>query len=359
MLYEINERVIQLERAGKKIIRFNTGDPEQPTDPKFISAALAAMKKGKTKYASAAGEVELRARLAEMHGVRPENIVITPGSKWAVFAAMWLLLKNGGNVVLPSPYWTSYGLIAKEINAEARFLKTGLEQDWQPDVDALAGLIDEKTRLIILNSPNNPTSKIMDKKIFSSLLEIAAAKKIPVLSDECYAEISFKRSPSALDFDSGLEKNIVINSFSKTYAMSGWRIGYAILNKGLAAQFMRLNQMTITNVPVFIQEAALAALEKRSASAKKMRALYKRRANLAVRALSKTRLKFARPDAPFYLFPRCGIDSEKLALELIGRGVAITPGAAFGDYRNFFRLTLTLPDAEIKTGLRIIADRFK
>ncbi len=354
MLYEISEKAMKLERQGKKIIKLNIGDPDQSTPREIVDAACEAMRQGQTKYSFAGGEPGLREALATIHGVSAENVIVTPGSKWAIFSLMYLLLKDGGNVVIPSPYWTSYELTAKNLGAEVRLLRTELDSDWKIKVERLEELIDQKTKLLILNNPNNPTSKIIDEKTLGEIAQIANNKGVPVLSDEVYADISFVKTKSILDF--GCE-HILVNSFSKTFAMTGWRVGYLVVKKELADRLVKLHQMTLTNIPVFIQEAALKALELRSKIAAKMREEYKRRTDLATRILLKTKLRFTQPDAPFYFFPRCdGLNSEKFALDLLDNGVAVTPGTAFGRYPDHFRVALTLPDEEIEVGLRKISE---
>src|SRR3972149_5150854 len=145
MLYEINEKALKLESEGKKIIRLNLGDPDLQTPSEIVEAAYAAMKQGKTKYSSSYGELSLRQKLAEIHGVSADNVVITPGSKWGVFSTMYLLLKQGGNVIIPTPYWTAYDLICKSLGAKTRLLKTELESGWKIDLKELERLIDKET----------------------------------------------------------------------------------------------------------------------------------------------------------------------------------------------------------------------
>ncbi|MEM3055312.1 MAG: pyridoxal phosphate-dependent aminotransferase [Candidatus Bathyarchaeia archaeon] len=357
MLYEISEKVIKLENEGKKIIKFNLGDPDQPTPIEIIEAAYEAMKKGKTKYSSAAGEKNLRETLAEIHGVSADNIVITAGSKWAIFAAMYLLLKRGENVIIPTPHWTAYDLTAKSLGAEIKFLRTEIESDWKIDLEKLEEMIDDKTRMLILNNPNNPTSKVIDEKVIEKIVSIADEKKITILSDEVYADISFVKTKSVLDFS---PNHLIVKSFSKTFVMTGWRVGYIIADKELVEKIVKLNQITLTNVPVFIQDGALKALELRHEIIQRIREEYRRRADLACKILSKTDLKFSKPEAPFYLFPkREGLDSEKFAFDLLDQGVAIAPGTAFGNYKEYFRLALTVPDDEVEWGLKIISEAFK
>ena len=137
MLYEINEKAIRLESEGKKIIRLNLGDPDLATPNEIIEAAYASMKAGKTKYSSSYGESKLRQKLAELHGVKTENVVITPGSKWGVFATMYLMMKGGGNVIIPTPYWTAYDLIAKSLGAKTKLLRTEMENGWKIDLNKL------------------------------------------------------------------------------------------------------------------------------------------------------------------------------------------------------------------------------
>jgi len=355
MLYEINEKVITLRNQGRRIINLNVGDPDQITSPEIVHAAYNAMSEGKTKYGSSAGEIKLRERLAELYNVHPANVIVTPGSKWAIFSILNLLLKDGGNVVVPSPHWSSYELIVKHVGAELRLLKGDLETNWSINLEKLRKMIDDQTRLIILNNPNNPTSKVLDRKNFQGIVELANERKIPILSDETYADISFTKVKSILDFDGD---HIFVNSFSKTFAMTGWRIGFAVLDRELVQKLVKLNQISIQNVPLFIQEAAVKALDLKDEISDEMREVYRRRADLACTLLSNTKLRFTKPDAPFYLFPKCDVDSEEFAFDLIDNGVAVVPGTAFGDYKNYFRISLTTPEDAINIGLKKIAEAF-
>ena len=356
MLYEINEKAIRLENEGKKIIRLNLGDPDLATPNEIIEAAYAAMKAGKTKYSSSYGETKLREKLAELHGVKAENVVITPGSKWGIFATMYLMMKAGGNVIIPTPYWTAYDLIAKSLGAQTKLLRTEMEDGWKVDLDKLEAMIDKNTRMIILNNPNNPTSKVMDAETLDGIVEIANKKGVTILSDEVYGTISFVKTKSILEYN-GNHKHILSNGFSKTFTMTGWRIGYIVANKELVDNITKLNQITINNVPVFIQEAALKGLEMQKQLATKIKEEYQERAKMASKTLAKAGFSFTKPEAPFYVFPkRQGLNSEKFTLDLLDKGVAVAPGTSFGDYREHFRISLTAPREEIKTALDIISE---
>ena len=357
MLYEISEKALKLESEGKKIIKLNIGDPDLETPPEIVEAAYDAMKRGKTKYSSAFGEKRLREKLAGIHKVYTENVIITPGSKWGIFSIMYLLLKNGGNVVIPTPYWTAYELAAKDIGAETRFVVTDLDSKWKIDPEKLESVIDKDTRIIILNNPRNPTSNVIDKRVLDRIVEMANAKGVPILSDEVYADISFQKTKRILEYGGD---HILVTGFSKTFTMTGWRIGYVIANTELIEKIAKLNQMTISNVPVFIQEAALKALEIGKRIKQKIRQEYYERASLATEILSKSSLEFTEPCAPFYIFPRKrGLDSERFALNLLDNGVAVAPGTAFGDYREHFRISLTAPRDDLRMALNKIIEATK
>jgi aspartate aminotransferase len=355
MLYEIAEKVIELQNQGKKIIKFNVGDPDQSTNEEIVETALKAMREGKTKYGSSSGERVLRERLAKIYNVEADNVIITPGSKWAVFSSMFISLKKGDNIILPSPYWNAYELMAKQIGIETRLIKCELKSDWRIDLAKITNLIDKNTKMIILNNPNNPTSKVIDEKIIKEIVDLSNEKGITILSDESYSDISFLKVKSILDFPGD---HIYINSFSKTFAMTGWRVGFMISNRDFSKKLTSLNQITMTCVPPFIQEAALKALELKDRIAKNVKQIYKRRADLAYNILSRSRLEFSKPDSPFYLFPRCYEDSESLAFNMLDEGIAVTPGTAFGDYKEYFRIALTVPDKEMEEGLNKIAKVF-
>jgi aspartate aminotransferase len=354
MLYEINEKALKLEGEGKKIIKLNIGDPDLETPLEIIEAAYDAMKRGKTKYSSAFGEKSLREKLASIHKVYADNVIITPGSKWGIFSVMYLLLKNGGNVVIPTPYWTAYALTAKTLGAETRLVKTELDSNWKIDVETLESAIDRDTRMIILNNPNNPTSGIIEEKVFDGIVQIANDKGITILSDEVYADISFVKTKRILEYGGD---HILVTGFSKTFTMTGWRLGYVVASTEIIEKIAKLNQITISNVPVFIQEAALKALELQGEITEKIRREYFERAKLASDILSKSKLEFSEPSAPFYMFPRKrGLDSERFALSLLDDGVAVAPGTAFGDYREHFRISLTAPRDELNTALNKICE---
>jgi aspartate aminotransferase len=268
---------------------------------------------------------------------------------------MFLLLKGGGNVIIPTPYWTAYDLIAKTLGVETRLLKTELKDQWRVNVNQLETLIDNKTRMIILNNPNNPTSKVIDSDVLDDIVHLANEKGITILSDEVYGTIAFTKTKSILEY--GGTNHVVTTGFSKTFTMTGWRIGYIVASRELVDKITKLNQITINNVPVFIQEAALKGLELQKQLASKIKSEYEERAKMASKKLKAAGLEFTEPEAPFYVFPKKqGIDSERFTLELLDKGVAVAPGTAFGDYREHFRISLTAPREQIEVGLDKICE---
>ncbi|MCW4006871.1 MAG: pyridoxal phosphate-dependent aminotransferase [Candidatus Bathyarchaeota archaeon] len=354
MLYEINEKALKLESEGKKIIRLNLGDPDMQTPPQIVEAAYDAMKQGKTKYSSSFGEKKLREAIAQIHGVSADNVVIMPGSKMGIFSTMYLTMKSGGNIVVPTPYWTAYALMAKTLGAKTKLLRAEMQDGWNVDLEKLKETIDSETRMIILNNPNNPTSKVMDTKVLDGIVDIANDKGVTVLSDEVYSSIAFTQTKSITEYEGN---HVLSSGFSKAFSMTGWRIGYIIADKDLVGKITKLNQITINNVPLFIQEAAMKGLELREQIAADIRNEYKQRADLAAQTLSKAGFSFTQPDAPFYVFPkRDGLNSEKFVFSLLDKGVAIAPGTSFGDYPEHFRISLTAPIDELKVALDKICE---
>ena len=194
----------------------------------------------------------------------------------------------------------------------------------------------------------------MDDKIFEGIVKIAQDKKIMILSDEVYSEISFVKTKSILDYN---RENILVSGFSKMFTMTGWRIGYVIANEGLIDKIGKLNQITFSNVPLFIQDAATVALDLKNKLTNEIREVYLRRAIMASKILNEAKMEFSNPDAPFYIFPKYrGLDSEKFALSILDTGVAVAPGTSFGDYREHFRISLTAPETDLKEALTKICE---
>lgn len=351
MLYEIFERVLALEATGRRIIRMNVGEPLEAIHPEILECMVKAARDGKTKYTSSRGMVKLRRELAAIHGVNEENIVITPGSKWGIYASIRALLKDGGDVLVFAPFWPAYSLMVKDIGKHLKVVDLKFSgNSWLVDFDKLAESLSHNVKVLILNSPNNPTSTVIKYSELRKLSELIDEFEVTVISDEAYMDLSFIKAESLSSLTS---KCIVVRSFSKLFSMTGLRVGYVVASREIVDAIAKYNSVTITCVPEFIQEAALKALELRDEVAKYMVERYRVRAETAYRILTESGFKVAKPEAGFYIFPKINVDSSAFSLRLLeDEGVAVTPGLAFGDFNDFIRISLTVDDHSLNNGLR-------
>ncbi|VVC00178.1 (5-formylfuran-3-yl)methyl phosphate transaminase [uncultured archaeon] len=354
-LYETYEKALALERKGAKIAKLNVGEPDWGPPLEAIRAAENAIAGGKTKYGSAQGELSLREKIAELHGGRAENIVITPGSKWGIYALMKTCLSRGDNVVAFSPHWSAYELMAKSFGAEFRAIGLEMGKKWATDLGGLENAVDAGTKLLVLNSPANPTSKAFSEKEENAVIGFAESRGITVIADDAYRGIAFEKMGERQFRNSG--GVFVANTFSKTFGMTGWRIGYVVVPEAKAKELVSLNQITFTNVPVFIQACAEKAIEYGETAAREARKKCVLRAEAAAKILS-GHLEFTRPDAGFYLFPRLpeGSDTLKFLDTMLGMGYAMVPGAAFGDFGRHFRMSLCLEKETIEAACGAVVE---
>jgi len=337
MLYKISEKVFQLEQSGKKVYKLNLGEPDWPTAPEAVDAAVKAIKEGRTTYTSAAGEKELREEIAKIHSADVKNVVVTTGSKWAIFSTLFTILEEGDEVVMFSPHWTAFELMTKELKAKPVVIDLKADEDWKIDFDELESKITSKTKVIIFNNPANPTSHAWSKEEEKKLKEIAKEKGIYLLLDCAYRDLAFERME-----DPKLEEKVIItNSLSKPFGMTGWRIGYVVVDEKTADKLIKLNQITLTNVPRFVQDSGLAVLKKRWDIADERTEESKRRAGIALKVLEKNGIFCNKPNAGFYIFPRFNAESVKVSNILLDKyNIAMTPGNAFGNYPNHMRISL-------------------
>ncbi|MBI2444808.1 pyridoxal phosphate-dependent aminotransferase [Candidatus Micrarchaeota archaeon] len=345
-LYKLSERIFELEKQGRMIVKLNIGNPGLPTPALLVQAAEKAIADGKTFYASGQGEKKLLEKIASMHGAEVKNATVTPGSKWAIYGLMKILLQPGDNIVTPGPFWSAFELIAKNLGGSCKLVKTHAEDRWNFEPDALIEAVDSKTKLIIVNSPLNPTSTEYDTKDLRAVYEYAQDKKIQVLVDEAYRDLSFQNT----DLTHYEEYVNVTNTFSKAYCMSGWRAGYLVASEELSKKLVELNQITFTNVPLFTQAAMLAGLENRQSVTKATRDACASRLKMAEEVFDG--IEYVKPDAGFYMFLKCpGKNGGKVAEAALEKGVAIVPGANFGGYNEYVRISLSHPEAVLQPAL--------
>ncbi len=353
MLYKITEKIFEMEQAGHRIVKLNIGEPDWPTAPECVEAAIKAIKEGKTKYASVQGQKELRERLAQLHEATSENVVITPGSKYGINYVMKTLLKKGDEVILFSPHWTAFELIAKEYGAIPKGISLSFNDNWKLDFEKIEKTITKKTKLIIFNNPCNPTSHIWPMEEENRLIDLAKKKGVYILLDCAYRGIAFTKIPAHPAYQ---EHVIITDSFSKTFGMTGWRLGYVVANEKIVKELVRLGQISVTNVPVFIQEAGIAALDNYEKLAEKTRLISKKRADACIKVL-RGNVEFTTPGAGFYLFPKLGMDGEKVFEEMLAKHkIALVPGKAFGNYKEFARLSLTYPESILEDACKKLVE---
>jgi len=341
-----------LEEEGKEIIHLEVGETDYKT-PKEVKTALEEVyDKGYGKYGSPKGITELRTELAIKY-VTPnkENIMICPGARFAVYLAITTLLNPGDEIIVIEPAWPAYKDGALNAGIKVRTIKTTLETKWEPSVEQINNTINENTKMIVLNYPNNPTGKILPRKLLDSIVQTAKEHDLYILSDEIYDEYSNDDWCSVSIY--GYEKSIITMSFSKSYAMTGYRIGYAIAEPSIIDKMSKLQALSLTNVSEPIQYVALQALK---ADTSKNTEIIKSRLEALVKSAKDIGLEFIEPDGAMYLFAKTkykNFDATKFSEKLLERGVAIAPGEGFGDYKEFFRIT-AIDETRLKEGMTIL-----
>ncbi len=361
-----------LEEEGKKIIHLEVGEPDFKP-PEEVKTALAEVyDKGYGKYGPAKGITELRDEIS-LHEdklllglgsgaeIKVENIMVCPGARFAVYLAISTLLNPGDEIIVIEPSWPAYKDCALNAGIKVRTIKTTLETKWEPSIDQINNAINENTKMIVLNYPNNPTGKYFPEKIQDSIIEIAKKHDLYVLSDEIYAEFAehTKIPTSGVSFKSVLEynykKSIITKSFSKSYAMTGYRIGWVVAEPSIIDKISKLQALSLTNVSEPIQYVALQAIKTEEAVAENSR-IIKSRLDTLVKIAKDIGLEFIEPDGAMYLFAKTkhkDFDATKFSEKLLEHGVAIAPGEGFGDYKEFFRIT-AIDETRLKEGMIIL-----
>jgi len=346
-----------LEEEGKKIIHLEVGEPDFKP-PKEVKTALAEVyDKGYGKYGSAKGITELRKALAESDtGI--ENIMICPGARFAVYLTITTLLNPGDEIIVIEPAWPAYKDCALNAGIKVRAIKTTLETKWEPSVDQINNAINENTKMVVLNYPNNPTGKKLSENIQDDIIEIAKKHDLYVLSDEIYSEYTSINFKSVLEYS--YKKSIIAKSFSKSHAMTGYRIGWVVAEPSIIDKMSKLQALSLTNVSEPIQYVALQALKSEEAVADNSR-IIKSRLEVLVKSAKDIGLEFIEPDGAMYLFAKTkykDFDATKFSEKLLEHGVAIAPGEGFGDYKEFFRLT-AIDETRLIEGMKILDTMLK
>jgi aspartate/methionine/tyrosine aminotransferase len=341
--FEVLVRARALEAQGRHVVHLEIGEPDFDTPAHITDAAIQALQGGATHYGPSAGVPELREAVAEdsqrRRGARatPEMVVVTPGGKPIMFFVILALVDEGDEVLYPNPGFPIYESMIRYIGGTPVPVRLLEEKGFELDVDQLCSRVGPKTRLIILNDPHNPTGGTIPEAGLRAIAEVAARHGVPVLSDEIYARIVHDGEHHSIAALPGMEPlAIILDGVSKTYAMTGWRLGYGIMPPPMAQVVAKLQTNATSCTATFSQLAAIAALRGDQSSVDDMNAEFKRRRDAIVDGLRAIRgFACVRPRGAFYVFPnisRTGFSSRALADRLLDEaGVACLSGTAFGE----------------------------
>ncbi len=370
--FDVLVRARELEARGKEIIHLEIGEPDFPTAPHIVEAAARALRDGWTHYGPPAGLPQLRQAIAEDVGTRrgirvdPAEVVVPPGGKPIMFFTILALVDRGDEVLFPNPGFPIYESMIRFVNGRPVPYALPEARDFDVDVDEILGKITDRTRLIILNSPQNPTGGVMAREQIAALARGLAERDIFVLSDEIYSRLIFEGEHASITQFPGMkERTIILDGFSKTFAMTGWRLGYGVMRPDLARQVALLMTNSNSCTAGFSQVAAVEALRGDQSGVDKMREEFRRRRSVIVEGLNKIPgFRCRTPRGAFYAFPNItdtGKSSKAIADALLNEaGVACLSGTAFGDWgEGYLRFSYANSVDNIQKALERVADWVK
>ncbi len=362
--FEVLARAKAMEAEGRDIVHLEIGEPDFDTPPNIIKAAIKALKSGFTHYGPSAGLPEARRAFAEYitkdRGVEvgPENIVICPGAKPILFFSILALVDEGDEVIYPNPGFPIYESVINFVGGKPVPIPLREEKNFSFDVDELRTLVSDKTKLIIINSPQNPTGGILTKKDMKAVAELADKYDAWILSDEVYSKIVYEgKHVSIYDFPEVKERTILLEGHSKTYAMTGWRLGYGVMPAKLAEAVAKLQTNSNSCTASFTQIAGIEALQGPQGRSRKMVREFKARRDLIVDGLNSIPgFRCLKPKGSFYVFPNItgtGMKSKELEQFLLEKaGVAALSGTSFGKYgEGYLRFSYANSQENIKKAL--------
>jgi aspartate/methionine/tyrosine aminotransferase len=342
--FEVLARARALEAQGREVIHLEIGEPDFDTPRNVVEAGVAALTSGFTHYSPSPGIPELRQAIATYAGrqrgltFQPDQIVVTPGGKPIMFFVLLALAEQGDEVIYPNPGFPIYESMINFAGATPVAIPLREERRFRLDVDELAGKITPRSRLLIINSPQNPTGGVLERSDLQRIAELAVRHDLVVLADEIYSEIIYEGEHVSLaSFPGMAERTIILDGFSKTYAMTGWRLGYGIMPTELVPHVSRLVTNSVSCTATFVQRAGVAALEGPQDDVTRMVEEFRRRRQVIVDGLNAIpRLRCAMPAGAFYVFPYVGdvgMDCRAFADYLLYEaGVATLAGTSFGEY---------------------------
>jgi aspartate aminotransferase len=352
-----------MEREGKKIIHMEVGEPDF-SPPQIVKKALEEVfDKGFLKYGNAKGLPSFRDALAKYSSdkfgvtVTQDNIIVSPGARFSIFTTITTLLNPGDELIIIEPAWPAYKECALNSGIKVRTITTTLEGKWEPAIEQIQKVINANTKMIILNYPNNPTGKILPEKLQDEIVNVAIKNNIYILSDEIYSQYAFKKWKSILCYN--YDKSIVTQSFSKSHAMTGFRIGYAIASPEIIEKLSKLEALCLTNVSEPIQYIAMKALE---ADVSNNTNTVQTRLNVLIEKAREMNLDFVTPDGAMYLFARVnqeGFNGVQFANNLLEKGLAVAPGEGFGEFKSFIRISACQNEKILMEGMNILSNMMR
>jgi aspartate/methionine/tyrosine aminotransferase len=361
----------RLEAEGKNIVHLEIGEPDFATPDNIVEAGISAMQNGYTHYTPASGIFEAREAVASFVSrtlktqVDPSEVVLVPGSKNVLLFTLLACIEPGDEVILPDPGYPAYESQVSFIGGVPKAVTLREESDFRIDLDELASLVTPKTRMLIINTPQNPTGGVLTAEDVDFVCDLAEKHDLLVVSDEIYSQLVYGFDHvSPLSRPEMRERTVLMDGLSKSYAMTGWRLGYAVAPKALAAKLDQLMINSSSCAAGFTQMAAIEALSapESAHAVSRMVKVFEHRRNLVVDGLNAIPgVRCNRPQGSFYAFPNIqetGFDERELSDRLLSEaGVAVLPGTAFGEAgKGFIRLAYTQSEDELKRGLDRIGD---
>ncbi|NUO79826.1 pyridoxal phosphate-dependent aminotransferase [candidate division KSB1 bacterium] len=363
--FEVLAKARSLEAQGKNIVHLEIGEPDFDTPRFIVDAAVASLQRGRTHYTPAAGIMELRRMIAENVqrtrgvAVQPENVVVTPGAKPIMFFSLLALIDPHDEVIYPNPGFPIYESVIQFSGANAVPLALQEERGFRFSIADLEKLITPRTRLLVINSPQNPTGGILTRADVQAIAELARRHDLLVLSDEIYKDILYEGEHASIMSEPGmLERTILLDGYSKTYAMTGWRLGYGVMPEPLAKHVERLMINSNSCTATFVQDAGLAALSGPRTEVNEFVAEFRRRRDIMVAGLNDIKgVSCITPGGAFYCFAnvqKLPLSSKQLSDRLLAEaGVAVLSGTAFGKFGDgYIRLSYATSVENIREGLR-------
>jgi aspartate/methionine/tyrosine aminotransferase len=367
--FEVLARAQALERQGRHIIHLEIGEPDFPSPTSAIEAAIDALRSGVTKYTTSPGLLDLRSRIAEIEGPRrglkltPDQVVVTPGGKPIMFYTILALVEEGDEVLYPDPGFPIYQSMVDFAGGRAVPYPLREANGFRIDLDTIASRLKPTTRLVILNSPNNPTGGVETAETLRALAELLRGRDTWVLSDEIYSHFIYEgRHASVGSFGDLTDRLVILDGFSKSFSMTGWRLGWGIMPPELATQVVKLVVNSVSCTPPFSQRGALAALETREITIPPMIAEFRRRREAVVDLLNRIPgVRCAAPGGAFYVFPNVrsfGRSSKEIADYLLTEGgVACLPGTSFGrEGEGYLRFSFATAMDKLEQGVARVAE---